>query len=683
MATFLTMYTRRDVATMAFIAASFVIASIVGRFFFTAPAVFQPAAGIALAALVLAGVRMWPGVVIGSLMNGLILGSPLIPLVGYMIGHALHAVAGAGILRLLGFDPVFRRVRDMFAFLFVAMAVAAIVPTVGLLSVYLHNLVPGVEIFPNRATWITWWAGIMVGNLILGATLIRFFVKKMLPRSKTEIGELIVAFALLGILSYLTFWTDATTWSRGVLVLFYLIPFVWFSLRLGNRFTFLAFFFTMMIALTGALHGELATDSATISRRLISTEFFLATLAVIFYLFTAVVEERKKAIKLLSEQLRRVNDLLDQARSDDRAKSEFIAIFAHELRNPLAPIVSSIELLKLRWGAHPEISPIIETLQDRTSTIVRLLDDLLDVSRISRQNFRIEKEHIDLRERVAHAVESVRPLAEKNHQTLLVTQPSHSVPIYADPVRVEQVISNLLMNSIKYTHEGGSIMLRLENNGDDAALRIQDDGIGIPRELLPHIFLPFSELGADRQQHTRMKKGLGIGLWIAENLVKAHGGSIEAHSEGEGRGSEFIVRLPKAKEPAAVQAEPVPIRQRDGKMKVLVVDDNEAAAQGLGTLLEYSGNTVALAYDGAGAVEKSREFGPDAVVLDIGLPDISGYEVAQMLRQQGFDGRLVALTGYDQEEDKKKAAAAGFDLHLTKPVGIADLQAALIRPQAV
>lgn len=678
----LTLYSRRDIATIALIAASFVISALVGQFFFTAPAVFQPAAGVALAALVLAGVRMWPAIVLGSLINGLIAGWPVVPILGSIAGHTLHAVAGANLLRLMGFDPVFRRVRDTFAFIFVAFAAAAIVPTLGIVSVNLHNMLPGVEIFPQRTTWITWWAGIMIGNLVLGATLIRFFIKRMLPRTKTEIGELIIASALLGILSYLTFWTDATTWSGGILFLFYLVPFVWFSLRLGNRFTFLAFLFATFISLTGALYGDLATDTATISRRLISTEFFLATLAVIFYLFTSVVEERKKATKLLSAQLLRVNELLDQARADDRAKSEFIAIFAHELRNPLAPIVSSIELLKLRWGAHPEIAPIVETLSDRSATIVRLLDDLLDVSRISRQNFRIEEEYIDLRDPVARAVETVRPFAERNHQTLLITQPSQRVSAFADPVRIEQVVSNLLMNSIKYTPERGSILVRLESNDQEAVVRVQDDGIGIPREILSDIFLPFSELGSDRQMHIRMKKGLGIGLWITENLVKAHRGSIEARSEGEGRGSEFIVRLPTEQAPEIARSEPEPARHQ-GKMKILVVDDNEAAAQGLGTLLEYGGNTVALAYDGAGAVEKSREFNPDAVVLDIGLPDISGYEVAQLLRQQGFDGRLVALTGYGQEDDKKKAAEAGFDEHLTKPVGIADLQAALIRPQTI
>lgn len=672
-------YTRRDAITMGLLTLAFVASSLVGRLLFTAPAVIQPAAGVALAALVLLGIRMWPAIALGALINVIIGKAPFIVALGGILGHTLHAVLGAYALQLFKFDPVFRRVGDMFAFIFVALVASMIVPSLGTLGIVVNNALLFTEL-PFRATWVSWWAGIMIGDLILGAALIRYFAKTSFVRTRKEIVELIAAFSMLGILSYLIFWTDSDATVRALLVLFYFVPFLWFSLRLGNRFNFLAFLFTSVIAILGTLYGDVISETP-LGRRLMTTEFFLATLAVIFYLFTAVVEERKRATRELTNQLARVEDLLTKVSAEDRAKSNFIAIFAHELRNPLAPIVSSIELLKLRFGAHPEIAPVLETIDDRARTIVRLLDDLLDVSRISRQTFKLQREALDVRVRAEHAAHAMRSLAEKHGLTLSVQIPRNAVCVVADPVRIEQIMTNLLMNAVKYTDRGGRITLMVRAMDDRAEIRVRDTGVGIAPEMLSRIFAPFTGLGVEQRQPA-MKEGLGIGLWLTENLVKAHGGTIEAKSEGPGRGSEFVVRLPLSKQPMKYETTfESPAESPDfdaNRMKVLVVDDNEAAAQGLGTLLEYSGKTVALAYGGAEAVEKSREFSPDAVVLDIGLPDLSGYEVAQMLRDDGYRGKLVALTGYGQEEDKKKAADAGFDHHLTKPVGIADLLKVLI-----
>lgn len=668
-------YSRRDLITMGILALAFVAASALGRYLFTAPAVIQPAAGIALAGLVLLGIRMWPAVFIGSLVNVLLGTSPFIVMAGSVLGHTLHAVVGAYILERIGFDPVFRRVRDIFAFMFVALFASMIVPSIGTLGIYLNNVLLFAD-WPFRSTWVSWWAGIMIGDLILSAAIIRYFAKTSYVRKRWEVAELIAAFSVLGILTYLVFWTEASTTTRGVVILLYLMPFVWFSLRLGNRFTFIAFLFTSVIALTGTLYGNVPSE-APLARRIITTEFFLATLAAIFFLFTAVVEERRRAARHLSANLARVEDLLKKVSAEDRAKSDFIAVFAHELRNPLAPIVSSIELLKFRFGAHPEIAPVLETMNDRTKTITRLLDDLLDVSRISRQTFKLHPETLDLRDRIGHAEMAIRPLATIHNLSFDVSIPRDAVYVAADPVRVEQIIINLLMNAVKYTESGGRISLSLVANGDVAEIRVRDTGAGLAPEMLSRIFVPFAGLGVEQRQKS-IKEGLGIGLWLTENLVKAHSGSIEAKSEGTGRGSEFIVRLPLSDKPMEYKPVSEPEVATGGPMRVLVVDDNEAAAKGLGTLLEYSGKNVALAFGGAEAVQKSREFAPDAVVLDIGLPDLSGYEVAQMLREDGYSGKLVALTGYGQEEDKKKATEAGFDHHLTKPVGIADLLAVLI-----
>lgn len=669
-------YTRRQLVMMLVIFASYVAMAQVGRILFTAPAVIQPAAGVALAGLVLGGLALWPAVLAATIMNGLLGTAPLLVMVGGIVGHTLHPVIGAWFLRSMGFDPVFRRVRDTLTFIFVALFSSMIVPTIGMLGIYLQNEL--VAAYQFRSTWLSWWSGIMIADLVLAIAIVRYCSKIDYSRTPREIGELILAFMAIGGLSYAISWTDLAKASSGVLLLFYLLPFIWFSLRLGNRFTFLAFLLSTAILLTGVLYSGIPSDQAT-STRIITTELFMATLAVIFFLFTAVVEERKRANKALAAQLLRVESLLEETKRQDRAKTDFISVFAHELRNPLAPIVTSIELLKLKHGAHPDIAPIIETVQDRTRTIVRLLDDLLDVSRIERQRFPLRRADYDLRESIRNVTNANQSLAQKHGLTLFLSVPESAVMVHADPLRIEQMIGNLLMNAIKYTDSGGTISLSLETAGTDAILRVRDTGIGIAPEVLSRIFVPFAGLGVEHRQKS-IKEGIGIGLWLTHNLAKIHGGTIEVHSEGKGRGSEFTVRLPRLSQTPIIPNE-IPAMdslQQSQTVRVLIVDDNEAAANGLATLLRHVGNEVETAYLGADVADTVRTFNPAVIVLDIGLPDMTGYDVAEQLRTSGFKGRIIALTGYGQDEDKKKAEAAGFDHHLTKPVGLADLQAVLM-----
>lgn len=669
-------YTKRRLVIMVVVFATYLAMAQAGRLLFTAPAVIQPAAGVALASLVLGGLSLWPAIFAAAIVNGFLGTAPFVVMAAGVIGHTAHAIIGAWVLRSVSFDPIFRRVRDTLAFIFVALFVSMIVPSVGMLGIYLQNEL--VSAYAYRATWLSWWSGIMISDLILAIALIRWFAHIEFSRTPREVGELIFALLAISGLSYAISWTDLTQVSNGVLLVFFLLPYIWFSLRLGNRFTFLAFLLSTSILLTGALYGDASTNQ-TISSRIIATELFMATLAVIFFLFTAVVEERRRANKALTAQLRRVHSLLQETKRHDRAKSDFIAVFAHELRNPLAPIVTSVELLKLKHGAHPEIAPIIETVQDRTKTIVRLLDDLLDVSRIERQKFPLRREEYDLRESVRNVAFANRPLAEKHGLSFVAHLPDQSVIVHADSLRIEQMLGNLMMNAIKYTDPGGTISLSLEATEKEAVLRVRDTGIGITSDVLDRIFVPFAGLGVEHRQKS-IKEGIGIGLWLTQNLAKVHGGTIEARSEGVGKGSEFTIRLPRlATTPITIHSyAPMETLQQSRALRVLIVDDNEAAANGLATLLRHVGNEVETAYLGAQVPKKVQSFNPAVIVLDIGLPDMTGYEVAEKIRGFGFTGRIIALTGYGQDEDKKKAEAAGFDHHLTKPVGLADLQAVLM-----
>ncbi|MFZ2887261.1 MAG: ATP-binding protein [Minisyncoccia bacterium] len=677
---FLGTYSKEDMARMLALFVITLATAQIGRFLFTAPAVIQPAAGLALAALVIFGIRLWPAVALAAAVNSLVIsGSPIIVAIGGALAHSLHAVLGASALRAFNFDPVFRRVRDMFLFIFTALIAAMIVPTVGIGGILLNNALLDPD-FAQRSTWLAWWAGIMIGDLVIASVLIRWLAKKTFTRTHREIAELVAAFAIFGGLSYILFWTDAPPAARSIVLLLYFVPFIWFSLRLGTRFTLLAFLMTSVIGLTGVLYGNVPSESP-LAQRIITTEFFLATLAVIFSLFTAVVEERKRAAREVAGHMERLQELLTKVQAADRAKSEFIAVFAHELRNPLAPMVSAIELMKLKWANMPEIASVVDVLDDRSKTVVRLLDDLLDVSRISQQKFKLRLEEIDVRKSIENVGKILAPYAEKHGLTFRVSTPPSRVIVSADPIRFEQVVTNLLMNAIKYTDTGGTISVALRAEGDEAVVRVRDTGIGIAPEMLSRIFLPFAGLGVEQRQRT-VKEGLGIGLWLTENLVRTHGGKIEAKSEGAGHGAEFVIRFPLIKNEAPSFITHTFPMNTDKKLRILVVDDNEQAANSLSLLLQHVGNSVEVAYVGGDVAEKVLSFQPDAVVLDIGLPDVSGYDVARELRAGGYGGRIIALTGYGQEEDKRKAEEAGFDYHLTKPVGIADLLAVLVRQPA-
>jgi PAS domain S-box-containing protein len=356
-------------------------------------------------------------------------------------------------------------------------------------------------------------------------------------------------------------------------------------------------------------------------------------------------------------------------READRRKDEFLATLAHELRNPLAPLRTGLQLLDLS-SEEASARPVREMMQRQLAQMVRLIDDLLDVSRISRGKIELRKEQVELAAVLLLALETSRPHIEERKHQLSVRLPSERVFLEADPVRLSQVFSNLLDNAAKYTEQGGRIEVsgRLEDGG--VLVSVKDNGIGISRESLPKLFELFSQVrGALSHSHG----GLGIGLSLVKGLVEMHGGSVSARSDGPGTGSEFLVRLPAKVEEVispATRETPAQVAVSAAGMRILVVDDNLDAASTLSTLLELYGNTVRSAHDGEQAVHAADEFRPDVILLDIGLPKIDGHEACRRIRQQpsGSDISIVAITGWGQDEDRRRSSEAGFDSHLTKPV---------------
>jgi PAS domain S-box-containing protein len=365
----------------------------------------------------------------------------------------------------------------------------------------------------------------------------------------------------------------------------------------------------------------------------------------------------------LEDELRkRAQELVDA----DRRKNEFLATLAHELRNPLAAIRHSVELMKVPDSLEP-ISQTARAVIDRQSIhLARLVDDLLDVSRIAQGKFKIQKEILEVAMVVAAAVEIARPLVAERRHELTVLPPGRSIHLEGDPTRLAQMLGNLLINAAKYTPERGRIWLSAGQEGDEVVFRVRDRGLGIPAEMQTRIFDLFTQVerGSDRAQG-----GLGIGLALVKSLAQMHGGTVKAFSEGPGQGSEFVVRLP-ARQAVSPPGEAQQSQEAPGSpRRILVVDDNRDTAESLALLLRGAGHQVRTAHDGPAALEAVRNFHPKVVLLDIGLPRMDGYEVARLLRQEHHkEGMvLVALTGYGQEEDRHRSQEAGFDHHLVKP----------------
>jgi signal transduction histidine kinase/CheY-like chemotaxis protein len=415
-----------------------------------------------------------------------------------------------------------------------------------------------------------------------------------------------------------------------------------------------------------------------------------------------------------------------ELRKSDRRKNEFLAMLAHELRNPLAPIRNALEILRLTGGSREAVQSASEMIDRQIGQMVQLVDELLDVSRISRGKIELRRGPVELASVVNHVAEAARPLLESKGLNFTVTLPPQPVYLRADPVRLVQVVGNLLNNACKFTDKGGSIWLTAEvvasgekrdekeesvdggaklsatqGTGDPGSeglrlvsphsplvtIRVRDTGIGIAADQLPRVFDMFMQVNTSLE---RTQGGLGIGLTLAKTLVELHGGTLGVHSSGPGQGSEFVVRLPLAsnewrvtsdenKEAAGDVLAPHP-SPLAAKRRILVVDDNEDSAESLTVLLKLSGNETQTAYDGLEAVEAAATFRPDVILLDIGLPELNGYEVARKIREQPWGKKmaLVALTGWGQEEDRRRSQEVGLNHHLTKPVDPAALTKLLV-----
>jgi signal transduction histidine kinase/ActR/RegA family two-component response regulator len=388
----------------------------------------------------------------------------------------------------------------------------------------------------------------------------------------------------------------------------------------------------------------------------------------------AVVSLHDVSASLEAQLLRESQERLAES---DRRKTEFLATLAHELRNPLAPISNGLHLLR-RAGDDQAHARALGMMERQLKHMVHLVDDLLDIARISSNKVELRRERLDLATVLAGAVETSTPLIDSAGHVLEVRLPEGPLHVEGDATRLAQVVSNLLNNAAKYTPHGGRVRLWASAEDGEAVIQVEDSGTGIPADALPKVFEMFTQVG---RGISRAQGGLGIGLALVKRLVELHGGRVEAHSEGAGRGSRFTVRLPLAQGAAGTESNP-PRTAEDAcgaSLRVMVVDDNVDAAESLAALLEIEGHEPRIAHDGESALQVAAAFRPQVVFLDIGMPGKDGYQVARELRTlPGMRGAvLVALTGWGAQEDRARSRSAGFDHHLTKPASLASVEALL------
>jgi len=363
----------------------------------------------------------------------------------------------------------------------------------------------------------------------------------------------------------------------------------------------------------------------------------------------------------------------DKLRDADRRKDEFLAILAHELRNPLHPIRTLVAVLRAATPSASQLQAAADIIDRQVRQMTRLLDDLLDVSRITLNKLVLRSDTLELAAIIDSALEAARPLIAAAHHKVAVTLPPMPVHVIGDETRLAQVFSNLLCNAARYMPNGGHLSVVVELEDQHVSVAVRDAGIGIAPDFLPHVFDMFSQADGPLE---RSAGGLGVGLALVRGLTELHGGTVEARSAGRGSGSEFIVRLPVTQAPRAQPGHAaLSAREHGCRYRVLVVDDNTDGADSMKLLLESLDNEVRVAYDGIAAMEAAGSFSPDVVLLDIGLPKLNGYEVARWIRRQSWGARAVlfAVSGWGQQEDKRRAEEAGFDRHLTKPIDPAEL----------
>ena len=599
-------------------------------------------------------------------------------LLAEVVNDARAIIAALGIRRYATRSGRFESMREMLAYMVVAVLVAPALAALGG-----AGLVSWLRTSPGF--WLVWqqW---LLSNAITGLIVLPLLtvdVRALLSHSVrlparrvAEAGLLAVSLLVVGAAVFARSYARSPTHHAH---LYWALPFLlWAAVRFGPRGTCAALMGVTSLSVWGAIEGRgpFAPDAST--ENLLELQVFLLAVSIPVLLLASLIEQQRRTAAALADIEKR-NSVEAVLRESNQRKDEFLAMLGHELRNPLAPISIALQILREAPPASRDAAWARESIGRQLSHMTRLLDDLLDISRVTLGKIELQLAPVSVGQVIASAVEATRPLIDSGAHQLTVKLPEDSLVIRGDAVRLTQVVANLINNAAKYTERGDRIDVAVDHDGSEVRVSVRDNGIGIAADALERIFDLFSQLPGG---HERAEGGLGIGLTLARRLVEMHGGTVEARSEGPNRGTEIVVRLPAT----AFEAAPLPpaaapvVREiRASSLRILAVDDNIHMAQGLASILRMWGHNVRTAHDGAAALEVATEFAPEVVLLDLSLPRVDGLEVARRLRQapEHTPTLMVSMSGFGQEDTRRHSGEAGFHHHLTKPFDMAALRAML------
>lgn len=620
----------------------------------SASAVWPPT-GIALGAFLIFGSRVWPAIFIGALLVNVTTAGSVASSLGIATGNTLEGLIGAYLVnRFAGGAACFERARTIFPFAaFAALLATTVSATIGVSSLAAAGYAAWSDF---GAIWLTWWLGDAAGALIVTPLIVLWDRRNVSHLPDDRRAEAVLMYLVnigLGIAIF-----GGAILGSYPLAFLCLPPLAWAAFRFGPREVATAIVALSVIAAWATVSGLGPLVMRTPNESLLVLQSFMATVMLMMLPIAALVGEHRYAIA--------------QADSANRAKDEFLAMLSHELRNPLQAMGNAVGLLR-QPAAGQEITRFaVDVIGRQSDHLTRLVSDLLDLSRAVTGKMVLARKVVDLEDVVRQVVATLTAAGRVRDHTIEVRV--EPVWVNADPQRLQQVVSNLVGNALKFTPAGGKIQIWVAARAGEAVLRVEDNGIGITGEMLPKVFDPFTQ---GERSLDRAAGGLGIGLTLVRRLVEQHGGRVEAESDGPDRGSTFEVRLPLAAPPESetnpVAAAPVSTLPR----RILIVEGNPDARATLKILLQAMGHEVHEAADGEVGIAEALRLRADVSLIDIGLPGCDGYEVARRIRANNIPMRLIAITGYGQEHDRRRSFQAGFDEHLVKPVDPEELQRAL------
>ncbi|MEY2496161.1 MAG: hypothetical protein QOJ45_2653 [Verrucomicrobiota bacterium] len=631
-----------------------------------------PPAGIALAALLVVGYRAWPAIFVGAFVVNLTTAGNVFTSVGIATGNTLEAIAGAWLIhRFAGGTQVFDRAQDVFKFALAIIVSTLVSPTLGVTSLALAGFADWAN---YSAIWVTWWLGDMTGDFIVAPLMILWFAASARRWDRAALAEVISLFLLLFVLGQLVFGGWLPVSAKNYPIAFICGPIViWTAFRFTPRETATGIFILSALAVWGTLRGfgPFVTESGNQSLLMLQTS--TAILIVTSMALAAGMAERRRAEAAIEQQRATVE-------AANRTKDNFLAMLSHELRTPLTPVLAALDALKAQRQPPAELDATLAMMRRNIELESQLIDDLLDLTRITKDKLQLQFESVDAHQAIAEVVEICAAEARAKKLEVRLDLQASDFHVMADPAKFQQIIWNLFKNAIKFTGENGIITITSANHLPHIlTIGVGDTGIGIEPEIMERIFNPFEQ---GERSFQRKFGGLGLGLTISKSLAQAHGASLIAKSEGRDRGATFLLTMKTAGlEEAAAKPSALETQTAPAGLRILLVDDHPDTCAALERLLTLRGHGVATANSVGAALETAAQSSFDLLISDVGLPDGNGMELLRRLRAvQPIRG--IAISGFGMDADIGKSLEAGFAEHLVKPVKLEKLEAAIARVMA-